>query len=69
MHAQYKISNDMLYLLIIHVLPGKKCAVKHEDVQISKLPIDYATKHMVCINLHNITSGYLLNRLISFNYQ
>ena len=51
-------------------LPGKICAVKHEDVQISKLFINYATKHMVCIILHNITSGYLLNRLIiSFNYQ
>ena len=46
------------------------CVVKHEDEEISKFLINYATKHMVCIILHNTTSGYLSNRLIiGFDYQ
>ena len=32
----------------------KKCAMKHEGVQLFKLLINYATKHIVCRNMNII---------------
>ena len=46
----------VIFTQIVHVLPCKKCGVKHEGVQFPKLLINYATKHIVC-KILNIDSG------------
>ena len=42
-YTNIRYQKYVIFAQIMHVLPGRKSAVKHEGVQISKLLINYAT--------------------------